>query len=291
MRSSNRDSSAQDIAAISGSLAFSDKDIGDSLSASAATPSVLINGQALTTELSSTTASTLISALNHLTFGTGVTSNGGGTQNISWTWDPTAANLDFLKAGDQLTVTYAVQVGDSTSQNLTFTITGTNDQTQLISVNSSAVSTTVAESNGDLSAQDIAAISGSLAFSDKDIGDSLSASAATPSVLINGHALTTELSSTTASTLISALNHLTFGTGVTSNGGGTQNIGWTRDPTAANLDFLKAGDQLTVTYAVQVGDATSQNLTFTITGTNDQTQLISVNSSAVSTTVAELNGD
>lgn len=56
-----------------------------------------------------------------------MTSNGGGTQNIGWTWEPAAANLDFLRAGDNLTVSYAVQVGDSTAQTLTFTVTGTND--------------------------------------------------------------------------------------------------------------------------------------------------------------------
>ncbi|WP_156928546.1 VCBS domain-containing protein, partial [Bradyrhizobium sp. th.b2] len=281
-------SSAQDIAAIAGSLAFSDKDVGDSLTASAGSPTIALNGGALPAGVDATT---LKAALDHLSFGSGVTSNGGGSQNISWTWDPTAANLDFLKAGDQLTVTYAVKVGDSTTQNLTFTITGTNDQTTLTSVNSTAVSTTIAESAGDSSAQDVAPIAGSLAFSDKDIGDSLTASAVSPTVLINGNALTTELSASVATALTTALNHLSFGAGVTSNGGGTQNISWNWDPTAANLDFLKAGDQLTVTYAVKVGDSGPQNLTFTITGTNDQTMLTSVNSTAVSTTVAESAGN
>ena len=60
------------------------------------------------------------------------------------------------------------------------------------------------------------------------------------------------------------------------------------DPTPANLDFLKAGDQLTITYAVHVGDSAPQNLVFTITGANDQTVLTSVNSTAVSTVVSEL---
>src|SRR5439155_773237 len=148
----------------------------------------------------------------------------------------------------------------SATQNLIFTVTGTNDQTVLTSVNSTAVTTTVAESAGDSSAQDIAALTGSLAFHDADIGDSLTASAATPSVLINGAALTSELSAAAAAALTTALDHLSFGAGVSSTGGATQNIGWTWDPAAANLDFLKAGDSLTVTYAVQVGDSATQNL-------------------------------
>ncbi|WP_338699118.1 VCBS domain-containing protein [Bradyrhizobium sp. 26S5] len=282
---STGDSSTQDIAPIAGSLAFSDKDVGDSLTASAGAPTIALNGGALPAGVDATA---LKSALDHLSFGAGVTSNGGGTQNISWTWDPTAANLDFLKAGDQLTVTYAIKVGDSTTQNLTFTITGTNDQTTLTSVNSTAVSTTIAESTGDSSAQDVAPIAGSLAFSDKDIGDSLTASAVSPTVLINGNALSSELSASAASALKAALDHLSFGAGVTSNGGGTQNISWTWDPTAANLDFLKAGDQLTVTYAVKVGDSATQDLTFTITGSNDNATITA--SAAEDTSVTEAGG-
>ena len=84
---------------------------------------MLINGN----PLSSAAADALTTALDHLSLGAGVVSSGGGTQTISWTWDPTPANLDFLKAGDQLTITYAVHVGDSAPQNLVFTINGTND--------------------------------------------------------------------------------------------------------------------------------------------------------------------
>ena len=64
-----------------------------------------------------------------LSFGSSVTSNGG-TQTIGYTYDPSAVNLDFLRAGQSLTITYAVQVKtarDSGTQNVTFTITGTND--------------------------------------------------------------------------------------------------------------------------------------------------------------------
>src|SRR4029077_15148977 len=145
----------------------------------------------------------------------------------------------------------------------------------LTSVNSTAVTITVAESAGDSSAQNILPIGGTWAFSDKDIGDNLTAAAGSPTVLINGAALTSELSPAAAAALTSALDHLSFGAGVTSTGGATQHIGWTWDPPAANLDFLKAGDSLTVTYAVQVGDSASQDLTFTVTGTNDQTVLTS----------------
>ena len=184
-----------------------------------------------------------------------------------------------------------MQVGDFASQNLVFAITGANDQTVLTSVNSTAVSTAVSEFGRAISsAQDIAAISGSLAFTDEDIGDNLAASASLSSVRINGNPLSSKLSDAAANALTAALDHLSLGTGVISTGGGTQTISWTWDPTAANLDFLKVGDQLTITYAMQVGDFASQNLVFAITGANDQTVLTSVNSTAVSTAVSELAG-
>ena len=234
------------------------------------TPTLVWSGGSLTVDQISALTAALVTG--KLTFATGVLSNGG-AQPIGYTYDPTAASLDFLRQGDTLTIGYSVQVSDghvtTAPQPLNFVITGTNDQTVLTSVNSTGISTTVDELLGDLSAQDIAAITGSLAFSDKDIGDSLTASHGSPTVLINGAALTSVLSDAAAATLISALDHLSFGAGVTSNGGGTQNISWTWDPTAANLEFLNDGDLLTITYAVQVGDSATQNLTFTITGTTD----------------------
>jgi hypothetical protein len=174
---------------------------------------------------------------------------------------------DYLASGQTATEKFTVTIDDGSgiaTQTVTITITGTNDQTVLSSVNSTAVSTSVAESTGDSSAQNISAINGSLAFSDKDIGDSLTASAGAATILINGHALTSELTQTQIDALTAALDHLSFGAGVTSNGGATQNIGWTWDPNAANLDFLNTADSLTVSYAVKVGDS-AQNLVFTIT--------------------------
>ena len=35
--------------------------------------------------------------------------------NIGYSYDPAAANLDFLRAGQSLTITYIVQVNDGTT--------------------------------------------------------------------------------------------------------------------------------------------------------------------------------
>ena len=65
---------------------------------------------------------------------------------------------------------------------------------------------------------------------------------------------------------------LTFTAGVLSNGG-AQTIGFSYDASAADLDFLRAGDTLTIGYAVQVSDGhvttLTQPLNFVVSGTND----------------------
>ena len=60
----------------------------------------------------------------------GLTSDGG-QQTIDWTYDPDAADLDWLQDGDTLTLTYTAQITDGAgnvgSQNLVININGTND--------------------------------------------------------------------------------------------------------------------------------------------------------------------
>ena len=137
------------------------------------------------------------------------------------------------------------------------TITGTNDQTVLTAIAAQPVNEAT-----DALAQDLL-LTGTLSFSDKDVGDTLAAATVgTPTVVEStGVVLPTGL----AAALAPALS---FGTAVTSDGT-TQTIGYTYDPAAVNLDFLRAGQTITVTYAVKVGDSATQNLVVTITGTND----------------------
>ena len=50
---------------------------------------------------------------------------------LTWTYDPSAADLDWLAAGDSLTITYSAQIDDGSgavgSQDLVITINGAND--------------------------------------------------------------------------------------------------------------------------------------------------------------------
>ena len=108
-------------------------------------------------------------------------------------------------------------------------------------------------------------------MSDLDVGDTFTASiVGTPTLVWSGGSLTVDQISALTAALVTG--KLTFATGVLSNGG-AQPIGYTYDPTAASLDFLRQGDTLTIGYSVQVSDGhvttAPQPLNFVITGTDD----------------------
>src|SRR6185312_10047854 len=255
--------SAQDLAAITGNFSVSDLDVGDTLSPSiVGSPVVQLNGGAFVLPA----GAAALTAAGALTL-TGTTSNGSAV-NIGYSYDPAAANLDFLRAGDSLTITYTVKVNDgsvdSGTQDVTFTITGTNDAPILSDTSDPAA---VVEAV-NASAQDLAAITGNFSVSDLDVGDTLSPSiVGSPVVQLNGGAFVLPA----GAAALTAAGALTL-TGTTSNGSAV-NIGYSYDPAAANLDFLRAGDSLTITYTVKVNDGSvdsgTQDVTFTITGTND----------------------
>ncbi|MCY1668978.1 VCBS domain-containing protein [Rhizobium sp. SL86] len=120
---------AQNISAVKGNLTISDVDLGDALSAQVVgSPALAWSGGPLTSEQQ--TALTAALATGALALGSSAIANGT-SQTIAWTWDPAAANLDFLATGQTLTVTYQVAVYDGTvtsvAQPLTFTISGAND--------------------------------------------------------------------------------------------------------------------------------------------------------------------
>ena len=143
------------------------------------------------------------------------------------------------------------------------TINAVNDAPVLSAI---AAPAAVVEAD-DASAQDIAAISGTLPVSDRDVGDTLSASVVSASVSVDGGGTVPAV----LAAILTASGALNF-TGTASNGGATT-LGWTYDPAAADLDFLRDGQTLTTDYEIKVGDAVAdsgtQHLIITITGTDD----------------------
>ena len=195
----------------------------------------------------------------------------GEQQTIGWHYNPAAADLDWLRQGDTLTITYVAKVNDghanSNTQNLVITITGTNDVPTIDAATNPA---TIHEVAGDSHAQDIPQVNGTISITDQDLGDTLT-------VTVTGNATATYNSgavpvenSVDVSALI-ASGAVTFDSLISD--GEQQTIAWHYNPAAADLDWLRDGDTLTFTYVAQVddghGNVGAKNLVITITGTND----------------------
>jgi VCBS repeat-containing protein len=197
----------------------------------------------------------------------GLAANTSDANNLTWKFDSGSEAFNYLRAGQTLQLVYTLTVSDGNggtdTQTVVITITGTNDAPVL----SDTTDPSAVLEAGDASAQNLAAITGSFSVTDKDVGDTLTASVVgSPAVQLNGVAFGGAPAALTAAGAFS-LDPAFL------SSGGAQSVGYSYDPGAANLDFLRAGDSLTITYTVQVGDGTTtsntQTVTFTITGTND----------------------
>ena len=188
---------------------------------------------------------------------------------VSWTFDAGSGVFDYLKAGESIELTYTVDVADGhgglVDQDVTITINGTNDAPVIAPITQPSAVAEIA----DASAQDISSVAGTISVTDADAGDTLTAQAGTPVIAWSGGVLSSaQLAALTAALATGAL---TLGGPVSSDS--SAGIGYSWDPSAADLDFLAQGQTLTVTYDITVSDGTatssSQPLVFTIAGSND----------------------
>ena len=231
----------------SGSITFTDLDLTDTPTASEATKSV-------------TTALTLTAAQQTAiedAFSVSPDALNANNGTINWDYTITEAELDFLAAGETVTVVFTITVDDANggtdTQDVTVTITGANDAPVIAVVD---VDASITE-GGTLTD------SGSITFTDLDLTDTPTASEATKSV-------TTALTLTAAQqTAIEDAFTISPDAGNTNNG----TINWDYTITEGELDFLAAGETVTVVYTITVDDANggtdTQDVTVTITGAND----------------------
>ncbi|MEE4014683.1 VCBS domain-containing protein [Roseibium sp. FZY0029] len=175
-----------------------------------------------------------------------------------------SANLDWLADGETLTLTFDVKVSDrnwfpegTDTTQITITITGTNDVPTLTAVD---VSGSIVE--GDPSTL---SDTGSIEFTDLDLSDTPTATFAVKSVEgLDGVGLTP-----------SQIANIQAGFGLSADPGNANNgtINWSYSVAEEHLDFLAAGEKVEVVYTVTVDDGNGgvvdQDVTITITGTND----------------------
>ncbi|AZD59419.1 T1SS secreted agglutinin RTX [Pseudomonas chlororaphis subsp. aurantiaca] len=213
-----------------GTIAFNDVDLSDTHTASF----VAAPGNA--TALGNFALASVIEAAN--------AANG----TVNWTYTLNNAAAQALAQGQTVSETYVVTISDghgsSTTQNVTITITGTNDQVQ---ITSGVQSGDAKEDSGDYAA------SGNITFTDADLIDSHSVTV-TPGASGYLGSFTTD-----------PLND--------STGTGSGSLGWHFAVDNTALQFLGEGQTVTQTYNVAIGDGTVQTVTITLTGTNDRPTL------------------
>ena len=251
---------AQDLSAINGTFAVSDADVGNTLTPTVVgSPTILLNGQAFALPVG---AAALV-ATGAFTL-TGATSNGG-TVNIGYHYDPAAANLDFLSAGQSLTIIYAVQVSDGTAtsgiKNVTFTITGTND-VPTITANSDYEVTEDGTATNGTPGDSFA--SGHLTITDLDAGQSL-------------------IQTVPAASLVGTYGNFT----ITTDGTWTYALNNSLAAVQALSATALVHDSLTVT---TLDGSTNHTITVNIHGTNDAATVSSSNTTLIEgNTAAALN--
>ncbi len=231
----------------SGSITFTDLDLTDTPTASEVTKSVTT---ALT--LSAAQQAAIENAFS-ISAAAGNTNNGA----INWDYTISEANLDFLAAGETVTAVFTITVddgnGSTDTQDVSVTITGANDAPVIA----------IVDVVGSITEGTTLTDTGSITFTDLDLTDTPTATEITKSV-------TTALTLTAAQqTAIEDAFSISAAAGNTNNG----TINWDYTITEAELDFLAAGETVTVVYTITVDDANggtdTQDVTVTITGSND----------------------
>jgi VCBS repeat-containing protein len=152
------DASAQDLPALTGLFRVTDRDRGDKLTAKIdGAAQLLYSAGSLPPGLD---VAKLASGLN---FKSAISN--GKTTALGWSYDPSPANLDFLKAGETLTVVFRVRVSDgkssSAAQTLRFTVVGTNDG-----------ATITGKADGAVAENGVQTVGGTLVVKDLDRGES-----------------------------------------------------------------------------------------------------------------------
>uniref|UniRef100_UPI001C59085A retention module-containing protein n=1 Tax=Shewanella algae TaxID=38313 RepID=UPI001C59085A len=172
----------------------------------------------------------------------------------AWNYQLDNAAADGLLEGEIRTETFSVTVTDefgaSAEQLVTITIIGTNDAPILSADSSGSLTEDVDVINGMLSD------SGSLSFTDVDIGDShVVSSSYNGDVTWSGGALDQATQDALAA------------------GFSADNSGWSYDIANSLVQFLAVGETITLSFTLTVTDAfgasDSQLVTLTINGTND----------------------
>jgi VCBS repeat-containing protein len=246
-----------------GTLNFSDPDTGDTHTVTTTLASTSWSGGgSVPAATQADLAAALTTTLND--------STGTGNGSVDWNFGIQDKDLDFLAAGETLTVNYNVKVSDASTnstQTVSVTVTGANDAVVVSSGPQSGSTAEQANTTNSTSLDTTSpAPTGTLAFTDVDLSDVHSVSVSLDSAVWSGDP--TFVPGETLADLQAAL----MTTLHDSNGTGSGGVDWSFAIADRDLDFLSAGETLTATYSVTVMDgstSSTQTVTVTMTGADD----------------------
>jgi VCBS repeat-containing protein len=247
-----------------GTLNFTDADTGDTHTV--ATSLLSTSGPVVPAATQADLTAALTTTLHD--------SAGTGTGSVDWNFNIADHDLDFLAEGQTLTVNYNVKVSDASTnanQTVSVVITGTNDPITITSGPGSASLAEQANTTGSSALDTTSPVpTGTLSFTDVDLSDVHSVNVSVASAVWSANP--DFVPADTFTDLLTALSTTLHDSTSTGSGG----VDWTFSIQDKDLDFLAAGETLTVTYNVAVSDATTsstQTVTITINGAADN-QLI-----------------
>ena len=196
-------------------------------------------------------------------------STGTGSGSIDWNFNIADNKLDFLAGGETRTFNYNIKVSDATTssmQAVSVTVTGANDA---VAVTSGPESGSVSERpglNGSSLLDSTSPVpTGTLNFSDVDLSDTHAVGVAVSSATWSAGS---DVPFSTQADLLAAFMTTLHDSTVTGSGG----VDWSFSIQDKDLDFLGAGETLTVVYDVTVSDgstSSTQQVTVTATGAAD----------------------
>ena len=173
-------------------------------------------------------------------------------KTVTWTYTVLDSAIDYIAKDQTVTQVYNLTISDgkggTVSQNVTITLTGSNDGISITTADTAGAVTELLESLETTNAK--VSDTGDIVFTDVDITDTHNVTVAASS------SNTTSLGEFTAS-----INQT------------TKTATWKFEALDSTLAYLKAGEQISQTYTLTLDDSkgstVSRDVTVTITGTND----------------------
>ena len=247
-----------------GTLNFTDADTGDTHTVTTTLGTAVWSGGSVPAATQADLAAAITTTLND--------STGTGNGSVDWNFGIQDKDLDFLAAGETLTVNYTIKVSDASTnatQTVSVTVTGANDA---VAMTSGPGSASVAEQpgvNGSSAPDSTSPVpTGTLTFADVDLNDVHTVNVAVSSAVWSGGDF---IPGQTIADLQAALATTLHD----STGSGAGGVDWSFSIADKDLDFLGAGETLTITYDVTVTDGvTSSTQTVTITATGAEDPLV-----------------